>query len=68
MHGKDLAQMLNKNLVDKKSCKYVLYARKSTEAKDKQEQSIEDQIRIMKKRAKQETILFFSTILWTLGN
>lgn len=46
--------MTNKKLIDKKSCKYVLYARKSTEAKDKQEQSIEDQIRIMKKRAKQD--------------
>ena len=40
--------------LDKKSCRYILYARKSTEAQDKQEQSIDDQIRIMKGRAKRE--------------
>lgn len=40
--------------IDKKNVKYVLYARKSTEASDKQVQSIDDQIRIMKERAKRE--------------
>ena len=42
------------NKVEKKTVKYVLYARKSTEASDKQVQSIDDQIRIMKARAKRE--------------
>lgn len=42
------------NIIDKKSAKYVLYARKSTEAKDKQVQSIDDQIRLMTAKAKRE--------------
>lgn len=46
--------MLNNSIPDKKSCKYVIYARKSTEAKDKQVQSIDDQIRLMKMRAKKD--------------
>lgn len=46
--------MFDENLVDKKSCKYIIYARKSTEAKDKQVQSIPDQIRIMKERARRD--------------
>lgn len=53
--------MLNKKL-DKKSCKYILYARKSTEAKDKQVQSIDDQIRLMKARAKREGLVIVKTI------
>lgn len=44
--------MINK--IDKKAAKYVLYARKSTEASDKQVQSIDDQIRIMKARANRD--------------
>ena len=46
--------MLSDKLTDKKSCKYIIYARKSTEAKDKQVQSIDDQVRIMKERAKKD--------------
>ena len=46
--------MSNNLIPDKKSCKYVIYARKSTEAKDKQVQSIDDQIRLMKQRAKRD--------------
>ena len=46
--------MLNNKIPDKKSCSYVIYARKSTEAKDKQVQSIDDQIRIMKRRAEKQ--------------
>ena len=42
------------NKIDKKTVKYVIYARKSTEASDKQVQSIDDQIRIMKARAKRD--------------
>lgn len=53
--------MLNRKL-DKKSCKYVLYARKSTEAKDKQVQSIDDQIRLMKARAKREGLVIVKVI------
>ena len=41
------------NKIDKKSLDYVLYARKSTEDANKQIQSIEDQVRIMKAKAKQ---------------
>ena len=44
--------MINK--INKKAAKYVLYARKSTEASDKQVQSIDDQIRIMKARANRD--------------
>ena len=41
-----------------KNCnlKAVLYARKSTESEDKQVQSIDDQIRIMKQVAKEEGV------------
>ena len=42
------------NKIDKKNVKYVLYARKSTEASDKQVQSIDDQIRLMKARAERD--------------
>ena len=45
--------MLNAK-VEKTACRYILYARKSTDAGDKQVQSIDDQIRIMKKRAQAE--------------
>ncbi len=41
------------NKINKKSLDYVLYARKSTEDANKQIQSIEDQVRIMKAKAKQ---------------
>lgn len=40
--------------VDKKTVKYIIYARKSTESSDKQVQSIDDQIRLAKARAKRE--------------
>lgn len=40
--------------IDKRNVKYVLYARKSTEASDKQVQSIDDQIRLMKARAERD--------------
>lgn len=40
--------------VDKKSINYVIYARKSTEDASKQVQSIDDQIRVMKDRAKRD--------------
>ncbi|MBQ6486169.1 recombinase family protein [Candidatus Saccharibacteria bacterium] len=53
--------MSNKKL-DKKSCKYIIYARKSTEAKDKQVQSIDDQIRIMKERAKRDSLTIVKVI------
>lgn len=42
------------NRIDKQAAKYILYARKSTEASDKQVQSIDDQIHIMKARAKRD--------------
>lgn len=53
--------MTNKKL-DKKSCNYIIYARKSTEAKDKQVQSIDDQIRLMKRRAKNEGLKVVSVL------
>lgn len=40
--------------VDKKNISYVIYARKSTEDASKQVQSIDDQIRVMKARAKRD--------------
>lgn len=43
--------MYNNN--ETKECKYVLYARKSTEDGNKQEQSIENQLKVMKERAKE---------------
>ena len=45
------------NKIDKKSLDYVLYARKSTEDANKQIQSIEDQVRMMKAKAKTERLL-----------
>lgn len=45
--------MLNAK-VEKTACRYILYARKSADAGDKQVQSIDGQIRIMKKRAQAE--------------
>lgn len=53
--------MLN-GKVDKTTCKYILYARKSTDAGDKQVQSIDDQIRIMEKRAQAEGLTIVDTL------
>lgn len=53
--------MLNKR-PEKSSCKYVLYARKSTETDTKQMQSIKDQVDLMKKRAKREGLKIVKVI------
>lgn len=53
--------MLNAK-VDKTTCKYILYARKSTDASDKQVQSIDDQLRIMRKRAEREGLTIVKTL------
>lgn len=45
-----------------KNLKFVLYARKSTEASDKQVRSINDQIKIMKERAKRDGLTIVATM------
>lgn len=48
--------------INPKNLKFILYARKSTEASDKQVRSINDQIRIMKERAKRDGLHIVATL------